>query len=270
MSARRKRHEEPEEHVSHERWLITYADMITLLMVLFIVLFAIGQTDLKKFEALKNSLNNSTGGKNPNPAIEGGNGNLDGHEAIDPGLAIDKQAALALQEKKDHDAAVKQEQDTLQAAENQIKGELTAHGLGDSVQFKLESRGLIVTVVTDKVLFDVGSADLRPEGREVLDGMAPALARLPNGISIEGHTDDRPIHGTFATNWELSTARATSVLRYLIDTKSIASNRISAAGYADQRPIAPNDTDAHRTENRRVEVVVLSQLDSQNNQPKEA
>src|SRR5437763_2381670 len=107
MSARRKRHEEHEEHVNHERWLITYADMITLLMVLFIVLFAIGQTDLKKFNQLKNSFNNSQGGKNPNPAIEGGTGNLSAQSnTIDPGLNLDKQAALALQEKNEHDAAV--------------------------------------------------------------------------------------------------------------------------------------------------------------------
>src|SRR5213595_1544373 len=117
MSAKRKKHEDHEEHVNHERWLITYADMITLLMVLFIVLFAIGQTDLKKFEALKHSLNNSSGGKNPNPAVQGGTGNLDGEPSLDPGLALDNQAALALQEKKTHDAAVKTENDTLQAAE---------------------------------------------------------------------------------------------------------------------------------------------------------
>src|SRR2546426_8456488 len=86
-----KLHEEHEEHVNHERWLITYADMITLVMVLFIVLFAIGQTDLKKFAALRNSFNNSSAGKNPNPAIEGGTGNLDGQPSIDPGLSIDKQ-----------------------------------------------------------------------------------------------------------------------------------------------------------------------------------
>src|SRR3954453_21392490 len=139
MSARRKRHEDHEEHENHERWLITYADMITLLMVLFIVLFAIGQTDLKKFEQLKNSFNNSLGGKNPSPAIEGGTGNLDGIETIAPGLALDKQAALALQEKKDHEAAVKAEVNALEQAEEQIKNELIAHGLGDSVQFHLES-----------------------------------------------------------------------------------------------------------------------------------
>src|SRR5205807_2458430 len=135
VKARRsKKHEEHEEHVNHERWLITYADMITLLMVLFIVLFAIGQTDLKKFAALKNSFNNSSGGKNPNPAIEGGTGTLDGQPELDPGLAVDKQAALALQEKKDHDAAVKAENDTLQKAEDQIKGTLATAGLANSAQ----------------------------------------------------------------------------------------------------------------------------------------
>src|SRR3954453_11326967 len=263
MSARRKRHEEHEEHVNHERWLITYADMITLLMVLFIVLFAIGQTDLKKFNQLKNSLNNSLGGKNPSPAIEGGTGNLDGRDnSINPGLNLGQAAALALQEKQAHDAAVAAENNTLQTAENQIKDALTAHGLGDSANFKLESRGLVVTIVTDQVLFDLGSADLRSGGTAVLDGMADALASLPNQISIEGHTDNRPIHSSlFATNWELSTARATSVLRYLTGSKGIAPNRISAAGYADQRPLVPNDSDPHRSQNRRVEVVVLSQLD---------
>ena len=275
MSARRKRHEEHEEHVNHERWLITYADMITLLMVLFIVLFAIGQTDLKKFNQLKNSLNNSLGGKNPNPAIEGGTGNLDGEQNLDPGLDIGKQAALALQEKKDHDAAVQAENNTLQHAEDQIKGALATHGLADSANFRLEARGLVVTIVTDQVLFDLGSAQLRSGGQAVLDGMAPALAALPNQIAIEGHTDNQPIHSSiFATNWELSTARATSVLRYLTDTKGIAPNRISAAGYADQRPLVANDTDAHRSQNRRVEVVVQSQLNQVNqatdNSPKGA
>src|SRR2546423_9321447 len=92
MSARRKRHEEHEEHVNHERWLITYADMITLLMVLFIVLFAIGQTDLKKFAALRDSLHNSSSGKNPNPAVQGGTGTLDGQPSIEPTLALNAQA----------------------------------------------------------------------------------------------------------------------------------------------------------------------------------
>src|SRR3954452_11389129 len=270
MSARRKRHEEHEEHVNHERWLITYADMITLLMVLFIVLFAIGQTDLKKFAQLKNSLSNSLDAKGDKAVLQGGAGPLDGNLGAKPAVAPtvtgdDPQAQLAQQaltEKQAHDAAVKAEQSTLQGVQDQIRQELTAHGLGDSVQFRLEARGLVVTVVTDRVLFDLGSAELRPEGRAVLDGMAPALAKLPNHIAVEGHTDNSPIHSAlFTTNWELSTARATTVLRYLIDAKGFPGTRLAAAGYADQQPLVPNDTDAHRANNRRVEIVILSQVD---------
>src|SRR4051812_29226877 len=275
MSARRKRHDDHEGHENHERWLITYADMITLLMVLFIVLFAIGQTDLKKFAQLKNSLSNSLDNKPGKPALEGGTGALEGAQGAKavavtgPAGTADQiaQAQQALSEKQAHDAAVKAEQATLQGVQDQIRQELTAHGLGDSVNFRLEARGLIVTVVTDRVLFDLGSADLRPEGRAVLDGMAPALVRLPNHIAIEGHTDTSPIHSSlFATNWELSTARATTVLRYLIDAKGLLGTRLAASGYADQQPLVPNDTDAHRANNRRVEIVILSQVDDPSTQ----
>jgi chemotaxis protein MotB len=277
MSARRKRHDDHEEHENHERWLITYADMITLLMVLFIVLFAIGQTDLKKFAQLKNSLSTSMDGKpsKPSPALEGGTGALDGNvgakavAVAGPAGTADQiaQAQQALSEKQAHDAAVKAEQQTLQGVQDQIRQELSAHGLGDSVNFRLEARGLIVTVVTDRVLFDLGSAVLRTEGRAVLDGMAPALAKLPNHIAIEGHTDNSPIHSAvFATNWELSTARATTVLRYLIDNKGLPGTRLAASGYADQQPLVANDTDAHRANNRRVEIVILSQVDDPSTQ----
>jgi chemotaxis protein MotB len=244
--------------------------MITLLMVLFIVLFAIGQTDLKKFAQLKNSLSNSLDSKSANAALDGGAGALDGNVATKPVVApgvpgdADKiqEAQQALSEKQAHEAAVKAEQSTLASVQDQIRQELTAHGLGDSVQFRLEARGLVVTVVTDRVLFDLGSADLRPEGRAVLDGMAPALVKLPNHIAVEGHTDNSPIHSAlFNTNWELSTARATTVLRYLIDARGFAGTRLAAAGYADQQPLVANDTDAHRANNRRVEIVILSQVD---------
>ncbi len=238
--------------------------MITLLMVLFIVMFAIGQTDLAKFKQLKEGLNNSLGdGKAPQ--VGDGDGVMDGVKQVNvtqpkPQLAIHTaEAEAALKEKVAHDAAVTQEQNLLKQAQQEIKQQLDSAGLGNAVSFKLESRGLVVTVVTDQVLFDLGSDVLRPEGKVVLDGMAPALAKLPNQIAIDGHTDDRPIRGgRFPSNWELSTARATSVLRYLIDLHHLPANRLSAAGYADQRPKQPNDTDAHRDANRRVEVVVLS------------
>jgi chemotaxis protein MotB len=266
VAVRKKRHEEEEEHVNHERWLITYADMITLLMVLFIVLFAIGQTDLQKFAQLRDSLNNSLGGKGGQAVFKGGAGPLDGSLNIVPQTKLGVQEVSA-SDKADaakeqaRESAIQQQQQSFVAVQQQIEGQLQAAGLGDSVHFRTETRGLVVTVVSDRVLFDVGKADLRPEGVQVLDGMLPALVQLPNHIAIEGHTDDQPIHSAvFPTNWELSTARATSVLRYLTD-KGMPANRLPAAGYADQKPISPNDTDAHRSDNRRVEVVVLSNVD---------
>jgi chemotaxis protein MotB len=271
VAARKKRHEEPEEHVNHERWLITYADMITLLMVLFIVLFAIGQTDLAKFAQLRDSLNNSLGGKGGQAVFKGGAGPLDGSLNIVPQTKLgvqevsasdDAAQKTAAAKEQAREAAIAQQNQSFAAVQQQIQSQLTSVGLGNSVHFRTETRGLVVTVVTDRVLFDEGKADLRPEGTQVLDGMLPALVKLPNAIAVEGHTDDQPIHSSlYPTNWELSTARATSVLRYLGD-RGMPANRLSAAGYADQKPVSPNDTDAHRSDNRRVEVVILSNVDT--------
>ena len=263
MAARRARQAEEEEgHGSSERWLLTYADMITLLMVLFIVLFAIGQTDLKKFELLRTSLNNSLGGQSK--VFSGGTGVLESQPSVaaflsNPGLVA--AATQALDEKNKAAAIKAAEAAALTRASQAIEAALAAHGLTDAVSFRIEPRGLVVTVVTDRVLFDVGSAVLRSEGQIVLDAIAPVLRNLPNDISIDGHTDNQPIGGgEYPTNWELSTARATAVLRYLIATQGMAPSRIAAAGYADTRPLYPNDTPAHMAANRRVEVVILNQV----------
>jgi len=265
-----------EEHENHERWLITYADMITLLMVLFIVLFSIGQVDLAKFQALKHSLANTLGGPaKPNPVVSGGSGVLTAGSEIDgavpggsgaAGAPINAdQAQIALVQVKagtgggTGSAAAQAEQAVLNATEATIEQQLTKRGLQDAVTFRQEQRGLVVTVVTDNVLYPVDSAVLEPEGRAVLDALAPALASLPNDLSIEGHTDDTPVTGgPYATNWELSTARATAVVRYLIDVHHIDPGRLSATGYADTRPLVPNTTPANRALNRRVEIVVLN------------
>jgi chemotaxis protein MotB len=262
MAARRKRHEEEHEAEEAERWLLTYADMITLLMALFIVLFSIGQTDLAKFEQLREGLTESFG--TPAPALggdtSGSQGVLDGGIAA-PGedLTADQVQAL-LQSASLAQANIREEQRQLQETQEQIQGTLEGAGLGDQVTYRLEARGLVLNVVTDQVLFDLGRADLKPEGRLVLDGVANALKQIPNEISIEGHTDDRPLNGGFPypTNWELSTGRATSVLRYFIDAHGIAQGRLHASGYADQQPLVPNDNGFNQAKNRRVEIVVLS------------
>jgi chemotaxis protein MotB len=261
-----------EEHENHERWLLTYADMITLLMVLFIVLFAISVVDKKKFAALADGLSHQFGATNK--VLPAGTGVLDGgktsnadqgqldNNPAQPLSPIDQvEVSKQRQQQIQKDNLLKQEQQTLTDAKQQIEAALKAKGLQNSASFKLTSRGLVVSIVTDQVLFDTGQASLKPVGQEVLDAVGPALLKLPNDISIEGHTDNVPISGgLFASNWELSAVRATTVLRYLMAHDGLQADRMSATGYADTQPVVPNDSPAHQAQNRRVELVVLSTL----------
>jgi chemotaxis protein MotB len=246
----RKRRGHEEEHENHERWLVTYADMLTVLMALFIVMFALSVVDKAKFEKFKEGLNGDLG--NGASLLSGG-----------PGLqqagstTVDLQSAItALNDQQSRQQAAAREKDDLAKAREKITQSLVTKGMQDKVRFKLDERGLVVTVVTDDVLFALGSATLRPQGNAVLDAIAPALKTLPNQVTVEGHTDDLPISGRFGSNWELSTERATSVLRYMLDRHGVTAKRLSAAGYADQRPLTPNISPAARSANRRVEVIV--------------
>jgi chemotaxis protein MotB len=255
--------EEHEEHVNHEAWVIPYADMVTLLMALFLMLFAISTIDLAKFEKMASNLGVElrSGGSN---VLEGGDGVLaaDG-DAPDVGIPPITPAEQALAREQARAKARQAEQESLDQVEQRIAAHAAAVGLADSVGFRREERGLVVTVVTDNVLFEPGSADLRPEGLGVLREVAVALVDLPNQVAVEGHTDDRPIATPrFPSNWELSTSRATSVLRYLVGTMGLDPGRVSAAGYGEQRPVASNGDPSGRGANRRVEVAVLARVPS--------
>ena len=253
-ATRGRRHVEEEEHENHERWLVTYADLLTVLMALFIVMFAMSVVDKTKFEKLKQGLDEYFG--HGPELMDGGNGLLAQQQATDQ-VDVDVAAAVAaLHTERSRQAAVQKEQEDLQEARRRITASLKEKGLADSVRFRVDERGLVVTIVTDEVLFDLGSSTLRDAGRAVLDGIGPALVPLPNPVTVEGHTDNLPIRGgRFPSNWELSTERSTTVLRYLVDKHALPAKRMSAAGYADQRPIVPNTPD-RRAGNRRVEVVV--------------
>jgi chemotaxis protein MotB len=265
MAARRRRVEEHEEEGGMERWLLTYADMITLLMVLFIVLFSIGQLDLKKFEELREGLNEQFG--TPTPAISseanGAAGVLDGGlQAAGDGLGSEEEERFqaALDELISENVEIREDVEALEATQQQVQGTLEGAGLGDQVTYRLEPRGLVLNIVSDDVLFDSGKADLKPEGKRVLDGIAVALNGIPNVIMVEGHTDNRPLNGGFPypTNWELSTGRATSVVRYFVEQRAVDPTRISGTGYGEYQPIVPNDNAFNQARNRRVEIVVMS------------
>ena len=276
MSTRRaKASHDEEEHENHERWLVTYADMVTLLMVLFIVMFSMSQVDAAKFNELKQGVDGQVG--QGTDLLNAGTGLLPdvgtGTKAtpawdvpvtpakevgISPAPMLDSVAAAqALQAARTAAADAAAEGRDLEIAHQKIDAALVANKLQDSVQFTLNERGLIISIISDKVLFELGSAELRPVGLLVLDAIGPTVAGLPNSVSIEGHTDDLPITGRYASNWELSTDRALSVLRYMLTT-GLPANHVSASGFADQRPKRANTTPQGRSVNRRVEVVVLA------------
>lgn len=266
--ARKKKPEEPEEHANHERWMLSYADILTLLLALFIVMFAISKVDQEKMETFAEGTAIAFG--QDNLAMQGKTGNLSGGDGIlkdqapgqDTNVPDDATAQPlpmaqgALQREIAAQQAAQQERKNLERLQTQIASQLDKAGLSDAAKFEMNERGLVVNIVTDKVLFDTGQAELRPDGRKVIDTIAPILKDVPNFMSIEGHTDDVPLTAANRSNWELSTDRAGAVLRTLVED-GIPASKISASGYADQRPIASNKDDAGRAKNRRVAVVVL-------------
>jgi chemotaxis protein MotB len=267
-SGRRRQHEEEHEggHENAERWLLSYADMITLLMALFIVLFAISQVDQQKLLALSSGLQEDFGA----PAITNHTqGILDGTSVdsaiqaiapVAPQVSSEIVSEATTQAKGGGSGKGSGDQtarDQLTDVRTKLTKALTAKGLQDAVHFELRDDGLVVDIVSDRVLFDAGEASLRPEGRKVLSAVAPTLRDLENQLTVEGHTDNVPAGGQYRSNWELSTARSTTVLQYLL-AQHVSGSRLSAAGYADQRPLATNDTSTGRSRNRRVAVVVHS------------
>jgi chemotaxis protein MotB len=252
--ARKQRHHE-EEHVNHERWLITYADMLTLLMVLFIVLFAMSTTDAKKFFALKASLQEafSVGLKHGDDAssLSGDSGSSFVPQMMNQPLAKE---VIAMTGRNTPDPHLVQSLSELRQAAVQIPVPSDSSG---HVEVGATREGIVISL-SGNLLFDSGKSDLKPQGLVLLDTLAERLRTMPNEIRIEGHTDNVPIATPlYPSNWELSSARAITVGRYLAEHDAITPTRLVAAGYGEYRPVVSNDTREGRARNRRVDLVVL-------------
>ena len=276
---RPQKHDE-EEHENHERWLVSYADMVTLLMCLFIVLFAMSQVDKTKFAALASGLSASFGapitvmpGNTPEGSV------LDALPApvdLAAGIApqqkaaqadVDAAAAQAAAERAKRVASEAQgAYDELAAARDKINAALTAAGYPDAARYQIDERGLVVHIVADAVLFDAEEAVLRPEGKAILDAAAPTLATLPNMLRVEGHANHLAVSkvGPWPSNWELSAYRATTVLRYLAGD-GLPEPRMYAAGYGSTQPLVPITDPTAISVNRRVDIVVLSTASAEAN-----
>ena len=270
MAAGRKKrgggggHEGPDE-----RWLLTYADMITLLMALFIVMFAISNVNTSKLEALSKSLKESV----PGAVVDGGQsvlqngGNPQGQEtpkvtppvpAIQPMIKNEFEKEL-----KKKGGAQGNEDEQFKKVKRDLDEYARKNGLRDKLETEITRRGLVIRLLTDGVLFDSGEAKIKPRAVPVIEKIAGLLQVDDNHpINVEGHTDNVPIHSSqYPTNWELSTARAASVVRLLIADGAPA-DRLGAVGYAQLHPLAPNTTAKGRSRNRRVEIVLLRVNDS--------
>jgi chemotaxis protein MotB len=262
-----------EEHENEERWLLTYADMITLLMTLFMVLFAISSVNTSKLDALSKSLSEAISGKivTGGPSIQqtGAEQKTDTASPEPPIPAI-KPVVEVSSPKSDSSSssdaastsssAATREQEDFNELKRKIDAYAKEHGLQSKLQTEVVRRGLVIRLLTDKVVFASGSAQLEPPSTGLLTTIARLLAlEVRHPITVEGHTDNHPISSAqFPTNWELSTSRATQVVRFFI-RQGVAAHRLQAAGLAAQRPIASNSNEFGRSRNRRVEIVLVRQ-----------
>ncbi len=281
------------EHENEERWLLTYADMLTLLFALFMVLFSISSVNISKYQVLQQSLKAAFSGSilpGGHAILQSGSESTAQHTpataavpsivplvptptsrsssstgAANTPAAHAAKAASAkpvstaqLQAALNSMSASVAEQDSFKALQKKLNAYAKAHGFGNRVQTVIERRGLVVRVLTDKLLFDSGQATLQPQGDPLLEEVASLLnVDKTHPITVEGNTDNQPIAtAQFPSNWELSTARATTVVRFLI-AHGIGAGRLAAAGYADLHPVASNGTASGRASNRRVDIVLM-------------
>lgn len=240
------------------RWVVSYADFVTMLLALFMVLYALSQLDLSNIKTFSNSINKVFYRNVSNKAEL-----VKLFKTTETRVYTDKKVIHAL------DPTAKELKKQLSSFENQIPAEsdnfenikqTITNNIGDEKNINIikEPRGLLIRL-NNTVLFDKGSDIIKSGALNILDKIAVALKNEPNSIRIEGHTDNTPIKtAKFPSNWELSTARATNIIKYFVTAHQINPARISAVGYGEYMPVSDNRTPAGQSQNRRVDIIVLS------------
>ncbi|MFD1032810.1 flagellar motor protein MotB [Metaplanococcus flavidus] len=265
-----KRKKKHEDHVD-ESWLIPYADILTLLLALFIVLFAASEVNSQKFQEISDSFNKE---------LQGGTGILDNQSAVETFEETSKIAepndadptegeatAPPADEEEDNkiemtaeeieQLALAEDYKELAAIQDKVKAYIAERNMEDKLDAELTSKGLLLKI-KDGVLYRSGSADLSEESRTIAEEISKMLITdPPRSIFIEGHTDNVPsTSAEFPSNWELSSARAINFMKLLLENDELEARKFSATGFAEHQPIAGNDTAEGRSENRRVEVLI--------------
>jgi chemotaxis protein MotB len=242
----------PRSRITQDRWLVSYADFITMLFGLFVVLYAFAKTDQKKQMQVTESIDSafrslgllSGSARHPSTTATSGSGAANANIPMNAAMGEEILSA----------ARVKGDLDRIRRELEQSLSSQVAH---HTVSMHMGHDGLVISL-REAGFFASGSAAPQPETLPTLRQIAASLGRTPYDLRVEGHTDNAPIHtAEFDSNWELSTARATRIARLFLDLHTMPPERISASGYAEFHPVATNDTLAGRAENRRVDLVVL-------------
>jgi chemotaxis protein MotB len=229
---------------SQDRWLVSYADFITLLFAFFATMYAISSVDALKLSKVAHALQVAFPDSAHGRSIASGSGMLP-----------ERGSRLV--------ASPEQVADVQNIVTRELASELATH----QIDARTDRRGLILSI-PEAGVFGIGSDELSPSAQLLIERLAKTVARMPNPLRVEGHTDDLPIHTLrFRSNWDLSTARATRVVEFLMESGGIAPKRLSAAGYAEFRPRVLNDSTAGRAQNRRVDLVILNETTSLSEEP---
>lgn len=230
-----------------DRWLVSYADFITLLFAFFVVMYAISSVNLSKYNALTNAMGSAFTGNNPQSIQV---------KKIEVKPQPEKTIIKPLPLSYLYQVKLKREREYMARVGVELSNKLSNLIQDGKVQVMQNNRGVRIDI-SDSVLFTSGSADIAEDAVAMLNEIAMILNSNPRFIQVEGHTDNTPIHNQlFYSNWELSAVRATTVVR-LLNLAGIAANRLSAIGYGDTQPLSSSDTEFGRSKNRRVSIMIL-------------
>lgn len=248
----RRRHHQAE---NHERWLVSYADFITLLFAFFVVMFATSQTDHSKAQQVSNSVKKALEGESFSSVVASvlggtisdkgqGNAQMRGPGGANKITKVDKAPAQIVE---------------LLPSLKILSKELEQEIKSGQVRISMQTRGLTISF-QQAALFPSGGDEIAPETYGSIEKIAKSITRIPNPVRLEGHTDAVPIHNSrFRSNWELSAARSIALLEIVATRFGVSREKISIAGYAETAPVAGNDTEEGRSRNRRVDIVILNQ-----------
>ncbi|HDS30877.1 MAG TPA: hypothetical protein ENN67_07545 [Firmicutes bacterium] len=242
MSAKSRKIKVSDSKAGAPLWMVTYGDMMTLLLCFFILLFSFSTLDVVKFRDVIIELQGAFGVLSGGPMV----------------LNLGDIPAKQITENMSSST-----QGSMFQMQQAIQQEVKEAELENEIETEINERGLLIRF-TDTVLFDLGKADIKPEAIPVLRAVANEIRTIPNQIAIEGHTDPTPIRTfQFPSNWWLSTGRACAILHWFVEEGGVNPEQLRAAGYSYYRPVAPNDNSRNRSRNRRVDVIILRSEDKQ-------